>query len=92
VFDGMQEELLKRIGEKHPQYDFMMVLATKCSYLLFGREHVRAILKEISAFKSSESKDLAATSLDLLVVSTHYNSFHILYPCFAGLSVLDVYD
>ncbi|CAM6002851.1 unnamed protein product, partial [Sphagnum balticum] len=62
-----REELLKRIGEKHPQYDFMMVLATKCSYLLFGREHVRAILKEISAFKSSESKDLAATSLDLLV-------------------------
>ncbi|CAN5950854.1 unnamed protein product [Sphagnum jensenii] len=62
-----REELLKRIGEKHPQYDFMMVLATKCSYLLFGREHVRAILKEISAFKSSESKDLVATSLDLLV-------------------------
>jgi hypothetical protein len=26
------------------------------------------------------------------VVSIHYNSFHILYPSFASLSVLDVYD
>jgi hypothetical protein len=35
------------------------------------------------------NKDLAATSLHLLVVNTHYNSFHILYSCFAILSVLD---
>jgi hypothetical protein len=31
-------------------------------------------------------------SFDLLVVSTHYNSFHILYLYFANLRVLDVYD
>jgi hypothetical protein len=38
------------------------------------------------------SKDLVTTSLHLLMISTHYNSFHIFYSCFAILSVLDVYD
>ncbi len=70
----------------------MMVIATKCFYLLLGREHVCVILKEIPTFKSLESKDLATTSFDMLVVSMHYNSFHILYPYFASLSVLDIYD
>jgi hypothetical protein len=70
----------------------MMVLATKCFYLLFGREHVCAILKDISIFKSSKNKDSTRTSFDLHVISTHNNSFHILYLCFVGLSVLDACD
>jgi hypothetical protein len=63
-----------------------------CSYILFGREHVCVILKDISIFKSSKSKDPTRTSFDLHVISTHNNSFHILYLYFVGLSVLDVYD
>jgi hypothetical protein len=68
----------------------MMVLATKCFYLLFGREHVRAILKEIPTFKSLECKDLVATSFDMLVVNIHYNSFHTLCLYFSNLSVLNI--
>lgn len=52
-------------------YDFMKSLATKCGYFFFSREHVRAIAKEVLVYKDSENdKDLVATSLSLLVVST----------------------
>jgi len=44
----------------------------------------------IEAYRGN--KDLVTTSLHLLMVSTHYNAFHILYSCFAILNVLDVYD
>lgn len=47
----MQEDGIEKYMGKNPQYDFTMVLATKCFYLFFGREHVHAILKEILAFK-----------------------------------------
>lgn len=68
---------MKRIGEKHPQYEFMKILATKCSYVFFGREHVQVIMKELSAYKESGTKDLVTASLSLLVVGESF---------FAGIS------
>lgn len=78
AFADGQEELLKRIGEKHAQYDFMKTLATKCAYLLFGREHVHAVLKEIPVYKDSETKDLAATGLSLLVVGIPFQVYCVM--------------
>ncbi|BBN05523.1 sister chromatid cohesion protein PDS5 [Marchantia polymorpha subsp. ruderalis] len=62
-----RDELLKRIGEKHPQHDFIKTLATKCSFLLFNKEHVKAVLKEVSINKLSGNKEFVASSLSLLV-------------------------
>lgn len=68
---GLQDALLKKLGEEHVLYDFMKSLATKCGYFFFSREHVHAIIKEISVCNDSENeKDLVPTSLSLLVVST----------------------
>ncbi|KAJ7523458.1 hypothetical protein O6H91_18G050900 [Diphasiastrum complanatum] len=60
-------DLLKRIGEKHPQHEFMRILATKCSFLLFGKEHVIAVLKEVKSLNAAGNKELVAASLSLLV-------------------------
>ncbi|KAL2634564.1 hypothetical protein R1flu_006043 [Riccia fluitans] len=64
---AIRDELLKRIGEKHPQHDFIKTLATKCSFLLFTKEHVKAVLKEVSAHKLAGNKEPIASSLSLLV-------------------------
>lgn len=70
MWDGVQEELLKKIGEEHAQYEFMKSLASKCGYFLFSREHVHAMTKEVLVYKDSEDKkDLVAPSLQLAVVS-----------------------
>ncbi|KAL3693850.1 hypothetical protein R1sor_007501 [Riccia sorocarpa] len=62
-----RDDLLKRIGEKHPQHDFIKTLATKCSFLLFSKEHVKAVLEEVSAHKQAGNKEAIASSLSLLV-------------------------
>jgi hypothetical protein len=43
----------------------MMVLAMKCSYLLFGSEHVYAILKEIGKLTSRQGGALCETPFDI---------------------------
>ncbi|XP_024357694.1 sister chromatid cohesion protein PDS5 homolog A isoform X2 [Physcomitrium patens] len=64
----VRDALLKKLGEEHVLYDFMKSLATKCGYFFFSREHVHAIIKEISVCNDSENeKDLVPTSLSLLV-------------------------
>lgn len=69
--DGVQEDLLKKLGEEHPQYEFMKSLATKCGYFFFSREHVHAITREVIVYRDSENdKDLVEPSLQLLVVSS----------------------
>jgi len=40
--------LLKQLGDGHPQYEFVKILAMRCSYFLFGKEHVKEMLKEIA--------------------------------------------
>ena len=72
VVDWMrvQDDLLKKLGEEHPQYEFMMSLAAKCGFFLICREHVQAATKEVIVYKDSEKdKDLVEPSLQLLVVS-----------------------
>ncbi|CAM6113881.1 unnamed protein product [Calypogeia fissa] len=62
-----REELLKRIGEKHPQHDFIKTLATKCSFLLFDKEHVKAVLQDLTVNQKSGNREHATASLSLLV-------------------------
>eukprot|EP00249_Psilotum_nudum_P024915 c29322_g1_i2 orf=363-5285(-) len=65
--ESIRGELLRRLGDKHPQYEFMMILATKCSYMLFGKEHVHALLNEITLNKVAGKEDLLKASMGLLV-------------------------
>ena len=34
-------DMLERLGDKHPQHEFIKTFASKCSYRLFGKEHVK---------------------------------------------------
>jgi hypothetical protein len=43
----------------------MMVLAMKCSYLLFGSDRVCVILKEIGKLTSKQAKALCETPFDI---------------------------
>ncbi|CAK9189716.1 unnamed protein product [Sphagnum troendelagicum] len=59
-------ELLKKIGEDHPQHNFLKTLATKCAYSVFSREHAHAFLQEILINKDSATKEQTISTLDLL--------------------------
>lgn len=61
-----QDDLLKRVGEHHPQHDFIRMLAVRCSFMIFGEEHVKAVLNEVSSEKDSGT---ANAGLSLLAVS-----------------------
>jgi sister-chromatid-cohesion protein PDS5 len=49
-------ELLKKIGENHPQHDFLKILTTKCAYSLFSREHAHAFIQQILGYKFSQER------------------------------------
>lgn len=63
--EAIKEDLLKRIGEHHPQHEFMKVLALRCSFMIFGKEHAKSVLEEV-ALNQDSSKDTAAAGLSLL--------------------------
>lgn len=69
---AIREDLLKRIGEKHPQYEFMKILGTKCSYILFGKEHLKALLGQIDQTRASGKEKMLEASMGLLVVFTSH--------------------
>ncbi|WOL16058.1 sister chromatid cohesion protein [Canna indica] len=58
---------LKRIGDKHPHYDFLRTLFTKCSHSIFTAEHVHYILEDFISAKDDQTKYTQA-SIDLLSV------------------------
>ncbi|KAH7283493.1 hypothetical protein KP509_34G009800 [Ceratopteris richardii] len=64
--------LLNRLGEKHPLFEFLKVLATKCSYALFGKEHMHILLAELRELKRLEDQNLLRTSMGLLVEFTNH--------------------
>lgn len=67
LFDE-QTNLLNRLGEKHPQYEFLKVLAVKCSYVLFGKEHMHSLLAELKDLRRLEDENQLRASMGLLVV------------------------
>eukprot|EP01018_Ginkgo_biloba_P018620 Gb_23673 [translate_table: standard] len=64
---AIRDDLLKRIGERHPQHEFLKTLSSKCSYILFGREHVRALLRQSLANKQIWNPILLTAGIDLLL-------------------------
>lgn len=68
-------DMLERLGDKHPQYEFIKTLASKCSYRLFGKEHVQELLKEIAVNKLAGKDELIQSGMNLLVL------FAGLFPC-----------
>ncbi|GLJ13664.1 hypothetical protein SUGI_0217810 [Cryptomeria japonica] len=64
---SMRDDLLEQLGERHPLYEFMKILTARCSYLLFGKEHVREILNEISSNKLAGNDNIVLSSMNLLV-------------------------
>lgn len=64
----MQDDLLKILGDKHRLYEFLSTLSLKCSYLLFDKDHVKAILLEAGVQKSSGNNELILSCMTILVV------------------------
>lgn len=64
----LQDDLLKVVGEKHQLYEFLNTFYIKCSYLLFNKEHVKAILSEINTHKSAENDQHTQSCMNILVV------------------------
>lgn len=60
-----QVKLLKLVGEKHPDFDFLQLLSSKCMYI-FDSDHVRCIVDGLSSNKFRD-KQLEA-SVNLLLV------------------------
>ncbi|CAK9216146.1 unnamed protein product [Sphagnum troendelagicum] len=65
-------ELLKKIGENHPQHNFLKILTTKCAYSLFSREHAHAFIQQILVYRNSARKEQMTSTIDLLSVVAAY--------------------
>ncbi|KAI5067093.1 hypothetical protein GOP47_0017621 [Adiantum capillus-veneris] len=69
---AIMTSLLKRLGEKHPLYGFLKVLSLKCSYALFGKEHMRILITELRELISLEDESLLRASMALVVDFTNH--------------------
>lgn len=59
------------IGDKHPCFEFLQLLSSKCSFNVFSSEHVRCILDQLSGNISGYG-NLEASSTKLLLVRIIY--------------------
>lgn len=75
--EEINDDLLKRIGESHPQHEFMRVLALRCSFRIFGKEHVKALLEEVTSNTHFSNKDTMAAGLSLLAEFSGFFPFLI---------------
>lgn len=64
---AIRDDLLKRMGERHPQHEFLKILSLKCSYMLFGTDHVKAVLRQSLANKMASNQSLLNAGIDLLL-------------------------
>ncbi|KAK7412751.1 hypothetical protein VNO78_04347 [Psophocarpus tetragonolobus] len=67
-----RDDLLKILGEKHQLYEFLNTFYIKCSYLLFNKEHVKAILSEIITHKSAENDQHTQSCMNILVIVARF--------------------
>ncbi|KAK7331159.1 hypothetical protein VNO77_25376 [Canavalia gladiata] len=70
-----RDELLKILGEKHQLYEFLNTFSIKCSYLLFNKEHVKAILSEILTHKSAENDQCIQSCMNILVIIARFSPY-----------------
>ncbi|XP_061344321.1 sister chromatid cohesion protein PDS5 homolog A [Gastrolobium bilobum] len=70
-----RDDLLKILGEKHRLYEFMNTFYVKCSYLLFNKEHVKAILSEIITLKSAENDQRIQSCMNILVIIARFSPY-----------------
>nr|ACD56617.1 hypothetical binding protein [Gossypioides kirkii] len=64
---AVADKFLEVIGNKHPHYEFLLLLCSKCLFNVFDSEHVSCILNLISS-GGLESNHLEAFSIELLLV------------------------
>ncbi|CAN6164252.1 unnamed protein product [Urochloa humidicola] len=69
---SLRADLLKLLGEKHALYDFVGVLAMRCSYLLVNKEYAKEILTEASEQKTSGNTKLISACMDLLTAISSF--------------------
>ncbi|KAK7332449.1 hypothetical protein VNO80_29201 [Phaseolus coccineus] len=67
-----RDDFLKILGENHQLYEFLNAFYIKCSYLLFNKEHVKAILSEIITHKSSENEQHIQYCMNILVIIARF--------------------
>ncbi|EEF48385.1 androgen induced inhibitor of proliferation (as3) / pds5, putative [Ricinus communis] len=61
-----RDKFLKMIGDKHPHFEFLQLLSSKCSFNIFSSEHVRCILDHLSSDAVGNGR-LEASSANLLL-------------------------
>ncbi|KAG7980769.1 hypothetical protein I3843_05G200200 [Carya illinoinensis] len=61
-----RDKFLKILGDRHPLFEFLRSLSSKCSYNIFGSEHVHCILDHLSCNRSG-NRLLEASSAKLLL-------------------------
>ncbi|XP_048323371.1 sister chromatid cohesion protein PDS5 homolog A [Ziziphus jujuba] len=69
----IRDDLLKILGEKHRLYDFLSTLSVKSSYLLFNKEHVKELLLEADAQKSTGNTQYASSCMNILVILARFS-------------------
>ncbi|CAN6201777.1 unnamed protein product [Urochloa humidicola] len=69
---SLRADLLKLLGEKHALYDFVGVLALRCSYLLVNKEYAKEILSEASEQKTSGNTKLISACMNLLTAISSF--------------------
>ncbi|URD78436.1 Sister chromatid cohesion protein PDS5 [Musa troglodytarum] len=65
--DEEKVSLLKQLGDKHPTYDFLSTLSTRCSYSIFSAEHVRYIMEDVISGNDDGTKYAQVSKVDLLI-------------------------
>ncbi|XP_015571530.1 sister chromatid cohesion protein PDS5 homolog B isoform X2 [Ricinus communis] len=67
-----RDKFLKMIGDKHPHFEFLQLLSSKCSFNIFSSEHVRCILDHLSSDAVGNGR-LEASSANLLLEKNMIN-------------------
>ena len=67
-----REEVLKRLGEKHPQYSLMKTLTTKLSLTLLGGDHVSAIFALLLTPPLPDDPHLVGSALRVIAAVAHH--------------------
>ncbi|XWS25146.1 hypothetical protein CRYUN_Cryun27aG0045500 [Craigia yunnanensis] len=64
---AIRDKFLKVIGNKHPHFEFLQLLSSKCLFNIFDSDHVCCILNLIAS-SGLGSNDLESFSVELLLV------------------------
>ncbi|KAM3683139.1 hypothetical protein ACB098_12G123600 [Castanea mollissima] len=62
----IRDKFLKTVGDRHPHFEFLSSLSSKCSHNIFGSEHIQCILEHLSGDRYG-TKLLEASSAKLLL-------------------------